>query len=736
MKMTYRSLRYQLFSIIAIVFILGFPGQDILQAVARETLSGGMAAAEYNELAEKFNQAKRTYKDFRVESVDEFIKIYNYREKLISDGKIKHKFRTRSGQEIHCIDIYSQGSIKRAGLKHEDIRFAPEVLPNSDEDNYALSKAYPSLFGMDGSIDENGNVRKCPKGSFPMLIPSLEDFCRFRTLENRFRKYPIQLKGGRGGVEGNSFLDEGSGHLNVEPPGTTHEYAHAYRRVDNIGQQADFNVWNPEVERSNEFSLCQLWVARGSGSDLQTVETGWQKYYDLYGDWNTHLFIYFTTHNYDSGYPGGYNLDVSGFVQTNSSVIIGGTLGPVSTIGGSQYSCTLMFFRDPGGDHHWWLKYGDTWVGYYPNSLFDSEGIANKTERIDYGGEIVNQETGGLHTTTDMGSGRFANEGWQYSAFVKHIRYVDMNNYYQDATGLSRSVTDANYYDLILYSSSDSNWKNYFYYGGPGRVTAPVSSSTTTTGYSSSSSSTTTTGYSSSSTTTIGYSSSSTTTIGYSSTTTTAPVSSSTTTIAPVSSSTTYQSSSTTTVQPVSSTSTYRSSSTTYGSSSTTTYPSTSTYRSSSTTTYSSSSTTTYVPTSTTTINDYIWPTAYNILFDDFSDLDILRQYRDEFLVDTEKGRIYIEWLYRFSDDIFTVLMDNPDMMRWASTLIKDNIDAVDAILNGNEGVIYNTDEIIYFLNAFSEKSPPVLRFFADIASLEILNKRKHGELYFGFRLN
>jgi hypothetical protein len=218
-----------------------------------------------------------------------------------------------------------------------------------------------------------------------------------------------------------------------------------------------------------------LWVPGGTGDNQQTVETGWQVYPQIYGDNQPHLFIYFTTHHYNSSYPGCYNLDCQGFVQTSSNVVIGGPISPVSTVGGNQYDIKLMFLRDAGGSHDWWLKVNDVWIGYYPNSLFNSQGIANYSNVIDYGGEVVNFATGGLHTTTQMGSGRFPKEGWQYAAFIRSLKYLDLNNYLQDSIPLTKNTHDtndvdnSNYYDLSLYSSTDPNWLQYFYFGGPGR---------------------------------------------------------------------------------------------------------------------------------------------------------------------------------------------------------------------------------------------------------------------------
>ena len=417
-----------------------------------------------------FVEARKAFKGFRVESAAEFNRIRDYQQQQLVGGRITHRFTTASGQLIHCVEIASQPAVKRAGLAPDDVRVAPDNPPVEARNLGAGRSVSPAEFGMDGSVDGEGNVRSCPAGSVPIVIPSLEGLCRFRRLEDLFRKYPVNtsVSASSGIVRKESHVaPPGSGDF--EPP-SGHEYAHAYAFIDNQGEQADFNIWQPAVQQTDEFSLSQLWVVRGTGSSLQTVETGWQVYDDMYGNWQPHLFIYFTTHNYDAGYPGGYNLSGGYFVQTDSSVVIGGVFASVSVLGGAQHDVTLAYFRDQGGSHNWWLKVGDKWVGYYPNSLFSSAGIADKGGRVDYGGEIVNDSVGGVHTTTDMGSGRFPDEGWQYAAFVKRAKYVDGSGTLQDATGLIRTVSDATYYDLALSSSDDVNWGRYFYFGGPGRA--------------------------------------------------------------------------------------------------------------------------------------------------------------------------------------------------------------------------------------------------------------------------
>lgn len=396
--------------------------------------------------------------DFNVESVEEFKAITKYYDGRIRDGVEVHRFRLRNDDTVQCILIHTQGSLSATGSLPESIQFAPEVEPiDTTPRKQQVGKTdIGFLFGLDGLPDEDGNTRACPEESFPRLMPKLENLYRFQKLEDIFRKYPKEI-------------------LSSTPP-APHEYANAYRWVNNIGSSAYFNIWAPYVQTStNEFSLSQLWVTGGKRDNLQTAETGWHVFPYIYGgDTQPHLFIYYTTHNYNPSYPGCYNLLCQGFVQTNSNVILGSAISPVSTIGGNQYDIQLMYYRDAGGSHDWWFQVEGQWVGYYPNSLFNSQGIASQSNAIDYGGEIVNTDTGGLHTTTQMGSGRFPSEGWQYAAYIRQLKYFDTNNVLQDSTGLTKSTFDtngvdnSNYYDLILSSSTDPNWLQYFYFGGPG----------------------------------------------------------------------------------------------------------------------------------------------------------------------------------------------------------------------------------------------------------------------------
>jgi hypothetical protein len=129
------------------------------------------------------------------------------------------------------------------------------------------------------------------------------------------------------------------------------------------------------------------------------------------------------------------------------------------------------------------------------------------------------------------------------------------------------------------------------------------------------------------------------------------------------------------------------------------------------------------------------WLSAYPTLLDAPSDLKMMRQYRDEVLTKTKRGRLYKGLLYKNSEKALAVLKNNPELMARASTLIHVNKGAISDVLAGQEGVIYNTHEIVAFLGDYARKSPPGVKFFAKMVSVAMMKKKKQGKLFLGFRL-
>ncbi|KAG6520750.1 hypothetical protein ZIOFF_017810 [Zingiber officinale] len=195
-----------------------------------------------------------------------------------------------------------------------------------------------------------------------------------------------------------------------------HQHAIAYAEGEKYyGAKATINVWQPKVQEFNEFSLSQLWILGGSfGEDLNSIEVGWQVSPDLYGDNYTRLFTYWT---------------------------------------------------DPK-EGHWWMQFGRDYVlGYWPSFLFSY--LADSASMIQWGGEAVNSEPDGVHTSTEMGSGHFAEEGYSKASYFRNIQIVDGSNNLRAPTRIGSFTEQSDCYNV--QNGNNGEWGQYFYYGGPGR---------------------------------------------------------------------------------------------------------------------------------------------------------------------------------------------------------------------------------------------------------------------------
>ena len=126
---------------------------------------------------------------------------------------------------------------------------------------------------------------------------------------------------------------------------------------------------------------------------------------------------------------------------------------------------SVLYLQDPK-EGNWWMQFGNNYVlGYWPAPLFSY--LADSASMIEWGGEVVNSEPDGEHTSTQMGSGHFPNEGFGKSSYFRNIQIVDGSNNLRAPKGLGTFTEQSNCYDV--HKGYNSAWGNYFYYGGPGR---------------------------------------------------------------------------------------------------------------------------------------------------------------------------------------------------------------------------------------------------------------------------
>ncbi|KAK7182259.1 hypothetical protein DPSP01_006978 [Paraphaeosphaeria sporulosa] len=258
-----------------------------------------------------------------------------------------------------------------------------------------------------------------------------------------------------------------------------HWYASSAQNVVNHGGSATYSLYKAYTESNADFSLLQSAVIKYNVKNplyndpnrvaMQTVEAGWINYPNQVSA--PHLFVYYTTNGYttSANNQGGWNRDVTGWVQVDSSIYPGVSFTPLSTRGGAQYDIKIQWLLYKG---NWWLFVLDRWIGYYPASLFGANTDASKSlqvgaDAINYYGEIYDSHQS--LTKTDMGSGTFPDKGYGQSAYIRNMVYTDSNGQDQKYDGSKGIVvSDTNRYRMSADWSGSGSWGSYMYLGGPG----------------------------------------------------------------------------------------------------------------------------------------------------------------------------------------------------------------------------------------------------------------------------
>uniref|UniRef100_A0A7N1A7J8 Neprosin PEP catalytic domain-containing protein n=1 Tax=Kalanchoe fedtschenkoi TaxID=63787 RepID=A0A7N1A7J8_KALFE len=210
------------------------------------------------------------------------------------------------------------------------------------------------------------------------------------------------------------------------------------------GGKADMEVWNPYVDKDDEYSLSQIAI---QNSRLETVQSGWA------GD--------------TSSMEGCFDLTCPGFVQVSRRIALGGArdLNDIPIPGGLGRVLTLWIEKDVITSN-WWVRTGADQenVGYFPANLFS--GLGQTADRVEWGGEVHSKQVGDVrpHTQTAMGNGEVAT-GASSSGSMKIIR-IRTN----DPTWVIPGWADAHSDEWDCYRAVYNKLPEpEFYFGGPGR---------------------------------------------------------------------------------------------------------------------------------------------------------------------------------------------------------------------------------------------------------------------------
>ncbi|KAK6287216.1 hypothetical protein POUND7_013395 [Theobroma cacao] len=405
--------------------------------------------------------------------------------KLLNKPAVK-SIKSPDGDIIDCIKITHQPAFDHPLLQNHTIQMTPNFYP---EGVFGQNKVSSRMKKGSRTITQMWHLNgRCPQGTISVRRTKEDDLLRASSIKAFGRKKHRSVPQPR---SADPDLISQSGH----------QHAIAYVDGDKYyGAKGTMNVWEPKIQQSNEFSLSQIWILGGSfGEDLNSIEAGWQVSPDLYGDNNTRLFTYWTVRlhvtiheSFNEVYlpavccltlfsfvfpgqllkqsdayqaTGCYNLLCSGFIQINNEIAMGASIYPLSKYHGSQYDISILVWKDPK-EGNWWMQFGNDYVlGYWPGFLFSY--LADSASMIEWGGEVVNSESDGQHTSTQMGSGHFPKEGFGRASYFKNIQIVDGSNNLRAPKGLATFTEQSDCYDVHI--GKGGNWGSYFYFGGPGR---------------------------------------------------------------------------------------------------------------------------------------------------------------------------------------------------------------------------------------------------------------------------
>uniref|UniRef100_A0A7N0T148 Neprosin PEP catalytic domain-containing protein n=1 Tax=Kalanchoe fedtschenkoi TaxID=63787 RepID=A0A7N0T148_KALFE len=342
---------------------------------------------------------------------------------------------SEGGDVFDCVDIYKQPSLYHPLLKNEKHKIS-KLLEKLNKEYYNSE--------LEFDFPEN-KTEDCPQGTVPIVRSdqSSDDVLRLM----RKMKYRLRNSSNTNAT----FNDSQEIHEYVTMSTDFGEY---------YGAKATFNVWKPYVAYSDEFSLAQMWLNSGprSQDDFNSIEVGWQVPVS---------YFTFRRDNYQS--TGCYNLDCEGFILIGNmkEYAPGAKLSHWSTYKSIQSSIEMAIKKDQRtGD--WHLFIDNHLVGYWPGRLFTR--LDGFSDRVSWGGEIVNRRRGGHHTRTQMGSGYPAQKGYSKAAYIRDIQVMHQpppHDNWVDPPQLQARVTNP-----TCYSLDDSNVFPFpgvgFFYGGKG----------------------------------------------------------------------------------------------------------------------------------------------------------------------------------------------------------------------------------------------------------------------------
>ncbi len=167
--------------------------------------------------------------------------------------------RTPLGQVLDWIPIESQVPGGRVADPPDEGGFDLTRIVKQPADHHSGETRHVELLPFELTRDD---AERGPNGTVPIVRRDVDRITTTKSLQDFLSKHGRVLR-----------LQPDSSGRDVALPedGTVHKYAYSAHWVTCYGCEGNINAWDPYVEWSDEFSLGQCALARGSGGSKQQV---------------------------------------------------------------------------------------------------------------------------------------------------------------------------------------------------------------------------------------------------------------------------------------------------------------------------------------------------------------------------------------------------------------------------------------------------------------------------------
>jgi hypothetical protein len=163
-------------------------------------------------------------------------------------------------------------------------------------------------------------------------------------------------------------------------------YAVGSQMAETDGIYANVTIGKPTLSKADYHSLAELALQSADGQ--QIIEVGWTVDRVVNGDDDPHLFVFHWVNKKPACYNG------CGFVPYSKNVTAGATL-PYDV----QKKFGIQYFNGA-----WWIAYDTEWIGYFPEALWNDEGVKfSRSGLVQAFGEVASTTT---KPCSQMGNGQ------------------------------------------------------------------------------------------------------------------------------------------------------------------------------------------------------------------------------------------------------------------------------------------------------------------------------------------